>query len=817
MSKSIVWLHLSDLHYCATKTGWDAHRVLDPLLSDLREMENQHGLLPQLVFFTGDAAFGNYGSGPGAMPAEQYHGAEEVLTHIRQAFSVEIPKENLFLVPGNHDVDRGEATEALTDWIEKQNKADAITNLIQSKNKQWLQFMGRLQLYRQFLQDRGYTHLLADPERLIYAETRQIHGVKLGIGGFNSAWNCGRDGEKGKLWLAADWQNGSIVRNLKAQHVDLNIALIHHPPGWFVEQEDAKLRNQMERDFDFFLHGHEHQGWVNAAADGHVRIAAAACYERADQENGYNFVRLNPESGEVEIWLRRYDDHGGGWIPRVIKNKTNNDGLWPIKIDSLAAKLVRISRNGLKDKEDFPDTSKPAVTNQTRMAVNEENRKSSDQPASESPKPASAQSNSVSQLRQRLKRSLTAQLAKPELGPIADSFAEKLCEHFQELSCNYDDIADFLVNGQCEGDNRRNPILLFLDVAEKYTKDEVCIEPMYDLFAYLLQTLVRQSGSNDKDLIDIPVKLRETVELINASRTVTPLVPDYAKKNLEFKNARRSSRLADLGDFQPPTGSWDHAAVCREMAKVVLKELGETDIDSIDPLWNLRGRLSRHDLNPAASKVQGIYIHQEQRPQHPLNVPEVAAMFRKETENKLPLFVFGSDAESAAQDWLHTEEEKIRGLVVQDNTLVESHGRINKIERQSESAQSQTKEASNMNSSINLSNIGSNTTVNINTGQQTDAQVGQGNVRLSVTETAELRNLLTQLRNNADKAPDIGKQEYVLIDRTTQDIDAELQKAEGVGKSALAKAKDVLDGFKDAAGIAESIEKITRLLLPLIS
>ncbi|MDD5323323.1 MAG: hypothetical protein PHD43_22465 [Methylococcales bacterium] len=230
-----------------------------------------------------------------------------------------------------YTVDRSEVTEAQTDWIKQQTNPDKITQLIQGGKKEWKQFMERLTLYRHFLQNQDYTHLLNDLERLIYAEVREINGLKIGIGGFNSAWNSSRDREKGKLWLGGDWQNGTIVNSLNKQNADLKLALIHHPPGWFVEQEDSKMRNQMERDFDFFLHGHEHQGWVNAGIDGHVRIAAAACYERADQVNGYNFVRLNLETGEAEIWLRKFDGDGGGWIPRIIARRTTNDGLWLLK------------------------------------------------------------------------------------------------------------------------------------------------------------------------------------------------------------------------------------------------------------------------------------------------------------------------------------------------------------------------------------------------------------------------------------------------------------------------------------------------------
>jgi predicted MPP superfamily phosphohydrolase len=63
-AKSITWLHLSDVHLCKPRTGWDVHRVLRPLLADLRRMQSEHGLCPDLIFFSGDLAFGNIGTGP---------------------------------------------------------------------------------------------------------------------------------------------------------------------------------------------------------------------------------------------------------------------------------------------------------------------------------------------------------------------------------------------------------------------------------------------------------------------------------------------------------------------------------------------------------------------------------------------------------------------------------------------------------------------------------------------------------------------------------------------------------------------------------
>ena len=127
--------------------------------------------------------------------------------------------------------------------------------------------------------------------------------------------------------MAGGWQIGYLAASLPP--ADLSIALMHHPPNWLVEYEDPALVHDIEREFDFSLHGHEHHEWVTQT-QSHTRVAAGACYNSPDKKNGYNFVRLNLETGNGEVWLRRYHHGGAGWIPEVVPNRTNNDGLWQL-------------------------------------------------------------------------------------------------------------------------------------------------------------------------------------------------------------------------------------------------------------------------------------------------------------------------------------------------------------------------------------------------------------------------------------------------------------------------------------------------------
>ena len=116
-SHTLTWLHLSDLHLCNVKTGWDANRVLKGLIPDMQKLEKMHGLTPDLLFFTGDAVFGQLGSKPGEKISDQFDEMEELFNGVRKAFSQQIPKTNVFLVPGNHDVNRNHAHLENTHWL----------------------------------------------------------------------------------------------------------------------------------------------------------------------------------------------------------------------------------------------------------------------------------------------------------------------------------------------------------------------------------------------------------------------------------------------------------------------------------------------------------------------------------------------------------------------------------------------------------------------------------------------------------------------------------------------------------------------------
>lgn len=93
----ITWLHVSDFHFSGSMAndGYDINKIVDPLLASMREHANKFGP-PDLVFATGD--IGHSGQ------SDDYEIARAFFDQLVEACGV--TRKALWIVPGNHDIDR---------------------------------------------------------------------------------------------------------------------------------------------------------------------------------------------------------------------------------------------------------------------------------------------------------------------------------------------------------------------------------------------------------------------------------------------------------------------------------------------------------------------------------------------------------------------------------------------------------------------------------------------------------------------------------------------------------------------------------------
>ncbi len=100
-ARPLRWLHLSDLHFKAAEK-WDRRATLAALIRKVEELRDE-GRGPDLVFLTGDIAY----SGKKA----EYDQAFDFFDQLQAATGLKM-SERFFLIPGNHDVDRGQVKKA---------------------------------------------------------------------------------------------------------------------------------------------------------------------------------------------------------------------------------------------------------------------------------------------------------------------------------------------------------------------------------------------------------------------------------------------------------------------------------------------------------------------------------------------------------------------------------------------------------------------------------------------------------------------------------------------------------------------------------
>lgn len=365
-TNTITWLHLSDLHACPTKTGWDANHVINSLVDDLKELNRKYKIRPDFIFFTGDAAFGQLGNQPGQSLQDQYKVVQQFLDEVRRAFRPELTLRDIYLVPGNHDINRDYVDDTQSLWLrDPARTVDDIISMMQAGKAQWRRFMERLEDYKLFLKTNGYEHLLTDDKnRLIYADEREVAGIRIGIAGLNSAWSCfGGEEDKARLWSGGKYQIEEL-RPLLSK-ADFSIALTHHPGNWFVAREDPNVQRLLEASFEFVLHGHEHQEWIRTdAKTGHTTIWAGPCYEHSEKKNGFNIVQIDLKTGKGKAWLREYKEAGRGWVASNIKGFAPQ-GIWTIVgLKWLQKFKIKPARANPKSKVALNSKSKPVLTSQ---------------------------------------------------------------------------------------------------------------------------------------------------------------------------------------------------------------------------------------------------------------------------------------------------------------------------------------------------------------------------------------------------------------------------------------------------------------------
>jgi len=327
-------LHISDIHYAIEKDP-SITCILYEFLQDIKKWRSQQNNSNiHSICITGDIAQSGQ--------ENQYLAIKEKIDAILN--STGCPIENLFIIPGNHDVQQydqiSDQGKTLLKKV-KENKIDIDSNVLGNVDHFRL-FHDKFANYYRFIENSGYTGSL--PE--IYNDSprpwykRKLTGFPVCIIGLNSALFCLKNKDfngYGKIRIGThQFHEAYFQGKVEPKRDDeLVILMTHHPVNWLSENEYNEYSTLMERYSVIHLYGHIHKTKKKpklfSSSDGYVSIGTGSLYgEKGTGDiNTYHIITLDFEKGELFVWARRWNPDSGKWT--VYDDDGNNRFPLPVK------------------------------------------------------------------------------------------------------------------------------------------------------------------------------------------------------------------------------------------------------------------------------------------------------------------------------------------------------------------------------------------------------------------------------------------------------------------------------------------------------
>ena len=303
MKLSAVFLHLSDIHFGQERGGkLIVHNdVKESLIDDVKKYVTEQFRRPiNGILVSGDIAYSG-------QPAE-FQEAGRWLDRLTEAGGCK--QTDVQVVPGNHDIDRNEVTEAARMMLKQIGQdGDVALDRCLEREEDRETLYGRLHAYRSFAQGYGceldLTGGSAGEKFLIdLSPNRSMRFL-----GLNSAIACSKEDKEGKLTL------GARQRVLRHSPGEALVIICHHPLNWFKDSTDAA--RYLKRSACVFISGHEHMPSVELVGkkgESQVLKIASGATIPPSVEDPYNFMynflefSLDPSENSLAV-----DIHPRAW------------------------------------------------------------------------------------------------------------------------------------------------------------------------------------------------------------------------------------------------------------------------------------------------------------------------------------------------------------------------------------------------------------------------------------------------------------------------------------------------------------------------
>ncbi len=300
----MLLLHISDIHFeepaCLDEDTDQDHTIRRRVANHLKTKVEEFGCV-DAILVGGDIAYKGH--------PDEYVAATKWLHELAGICGCS-PTNRMFVVPGNHDVDRG-ITSKHTGLQNIQHRL-AGTPLVDREGVFRRQLRDEQTGRDIFAAHTAYNAFAAPmncqiwPKKIFWHQDIELGGgVMLRINGLTSTLMSGKDGKNDNerdLWLSP------MQTALDPVEDRVNLVLCHHPVDWLADGETVD--DDVNSRARFQLFGHKHKQRI-IPTPRYLRVMAGAVNpsrKEAGWEPGYNLLRIDVEGTGLNRQLR-YETH----------------------------------------------------------------------------------------------------------------------------------------------------------------------------------------------------------------------------------------------------------------------------------------------------------------------------------------------------------------------------------------------------------------------------------------------------------------------------------------------------------------------------
>ena len=306
----IKWLHLSDIHF--NYKSYNTSMLRDDFLCIIKKIQELEPFTH--LFLSGDIL-------------NKYEKAEETTVNFINSIIeiMEISKNRVFIVPGNHDHDRNVAIQVMDDIAsksrkEKTDKIDLVDNIEDETTEKLLDSFANFNSVYGKIIGKVYYDDCHNPHQIFTEGDLSI--VKL-----NTSW-LDTDSQKTNLFCGTNKLLELLLKHKDDLSKGINIAMGHHPIEALEEEERKRVLGLFEKyNIGIYLCGHQHKPSITKYYEKDlIQLVCPGGYNDGYSEGGYVWGIIDTDSlfykAECFIW-----DKGKWCIDSRLKG-TNERGIY---------------------------------------------------------------------------------------------------------------------------------------------------------------------------------------------------------------------------------------------------------------------------------------------------------------------------------------------------------------------------------------------------------------------------------------------------------------------------------------------------------